>query len=284
MLVPFRYLSATLQKILIANLAIFVAAHILPNMGVDIVGLFRYRADTVVPEVWRFVTYMFTHKDFFHILINMLMLWMFGAEVSRDLGDKEFSKLYFGSGIFGILVNYALFFVGFGEPFVIGASGALMGVMFAYCTLYPTRELYLFFVLRIQAKHLIYLMIGMNVLMYLSPNNISEITHLGGMLGAFLYFKFLYKPTSGYTSNYEWTLPPEKPSFFKGLKEKVNLKSKDVSEEETVVPSAFSERSEEKLDKILKKISETGINSLDEDEVAYLDKVSEKRRVQQGKK
>ncbi len=92
--------------------------------------------------VWQLVTYLFLHSlsSFWHILFNMLMLWMFGAPIEETWGTRRFLQYYFvcgiGAGICVVLVNLA-----FGNPHqrVIGASGAIYGLLLAFGMLFPNQ-------------------------------------------------------------------------------------------------------------------------------------------------
>jgi membrane associated rhomboid family serine protease len=143
--------------------------------------------------IWQFVTYMFLHGNLFHLLINMYVLWMFGCEVERMWGPKQFIRYYFITGIGAGIIHTLI------TPFslipTIGASGAVMGVLAAFAVLFPNREitLLLFFIfpIRMKAKTLALLFIGISLLsgMQGSPDNVAHFAHLGGMLVGYLYMK-----------------------------------------------------------------------------------------------
>ncbi len=144
--------------------------------------------------LWQIVTYMFLHSpvNFFHILFNMYLLWMFGAPVEEAWGNKTFLKYYFfsgiGAGLSILLLNY------FQAPFsyTIGASGAVFALLLAYGLVYPDHKILLFFVIPLKAKYLVVLYGVLELmLMFSSPgSNISHIGHLGGLFFGFLYFVF----------------------------------------------------------------------------------------------
>lgn len=92
--------------------------------------------------VWQFVTYMFLHGGPEHILLNMVVLLIFGVPVEQALGSRRFAVLYFLSGIGSALLYIAL--TGIGQTPLIGASGAVFGVMVAFARLFPEQRLVIF--------------------------------------------------------------------------------------------------------------------------------------------
>lgn len=144
-------------------------------------------------RIWQFVTYMFLHGGFFHILINMYVLWMFGTEVERMWGSKVFYKYYFITGI-GAGLFHAVIMPHSIVP-TVGASGAIMGLLTAYAVLFPNRELtlLLFFILpvRMRAKTLVLLFAGFSLLSGAigTSDGVAHFAHLGGMIVGYIYMK-----------------------------------------------------------------------------------------------
>lgn len=147
-------------------------------------------------RLWQVGTYMFLHGGVFHILFNMLALWMFGAELERMWGTREFLKFYFVTGIgAGVLtVLAALLPFGFSaqlaHAIVIGASGAIYGLLLAYALHFPNRPIYMYFVFPIPAKYFVMIM---GVLAFYSSmserSGVANATHLGGLAVAYVYLK-----------------------------------------------------------------------------------------------
>jgi len=141
-------------------------------------------------QVWRLITYMFLHAmNPVHILVNMFILWMFGPEVERVLGRNRFVRYYFFTGIGAGLCSLIV------KPFdfilVIGASGAVCGILLAFAIYFPNRMLLLMFVIPIKAK---YLVIGLFVLeLFLSisgsQDGIAHFAHVGGALFGYIFLK-----------------------------------------------------------------------------------------------
>jgi len=159
-------------------------------------GLIPYLAWSRL-QIWQFVTYMFLHGDFFHILFNMYSLWVFGSELEAEWGFKRFLTYYFvsgvGAGIFHTFITpHSLI------P-TIGASGAVSGIMVAYALTYPERELQLllFFIIPVRMKAKV-LALGLAALSLAfgaagSPDGIAHFAHLGGMAVGAAFFMLVIR-------------------------------------------------------------------------------------------
>ena len=133
---------------------------------------------------------MFLHGGFWHIVMNMFVLWMFGCELERSWGTKEFIKYYF---LTGTIAGLTIFIWNWGS-FVptIGASGAVFGILIAYAMFFPDREIYVYFLFPIKAKYFV-LIIGIFEFMALpQQDGISHIGHLGGLVAGFFYLRQKY--------------------------------------------------------------------------------------------
>jgi membrane associated rhomboid family serine protease len=182
-------LTPAVRNLLLANGAVFLLKLVLQNgFLVHYFGL----TPAIVHQkfyVWQLLTYMFLHGDFFHILFNMLTLWMFGQDLERDWGSRYFYKFYFISGVGAGLFTLGLTWNS-GVP-TIGASGALFGVLAAFGLLYPNRVIYLWFLFPVKAKYLV-MFFGLFSLLASfqhTSGGIGHVTHLGGMLVGWVYLK-----------------------------------------------------------------------------------------------
>lgn len=148
-------------------------------------------------SLWQLLTHMFMHGGVLHILMNMFVLWMFGSEMEARLGRKQFLQLYFLSGI-GAGLCHAL--ASWNSPVpMLGASGAVLGVLIAYAMLFPERyiTLLLFFVLpvTVKAKHMV---LGFALLTILSVitatgQDVAHFAHLGGFFFGYIYMKAKFR-------------------------------------------------------------------------------------------
>jgi len=142
--------------------------------------------------VWQLFTYLFLHGGLWHILFNMLTLWMFGADLERDWGTRRFLKYYFLCGVgAGVCVVVANLLVGNPYTRTIGASGAIYGLLMAYGLLYPDRIVLFSFLFPMKARYFVLLL---GVIAFLSSlgspgGGVSHLAHLGGMIFGYVYLK-----------------------------------------------------------------------------------------------
>src|SRR5882757_6379743 len=137
------YLPAGVKWLLISNTALFVVYFFANQAGFgQLFRLFALAPRTVVESftIWQLGTYMFLHdpNGFLHILLNMLSLWMFGATLEQTWGTKRFLTYYFVCGVgAGVCVVLAALLFGPMNVSVIGASGAILGLLMAFGILFP---------------------------------------------------------------------------------------------------------------------------------------------------
>jgi membrane associated rhomboid family serine protease len=139
-------------------------------------------------KIWQLVTYMFMHSTsmLFHIIFNMLTLWMFGSILENLWGSKRFIQFYFICGVASGIVQMLI------EPngIAVGASGAIMGLMAAFAYLFPNNVLYMMFIpIPIKAKIAIPLLMAMDLFggVYKTQgDNVAHWAHLGGAAAGFI--------------------------------------------------------------------------------------------------
>ena len=146
--------------------------------------------------VWQLVTYSFLHSGLWHVLFNMLMLWMFGAEFETQWGSRRFLEFYFFCVIGAALVTTTVAYIGFllsPRTITVGASGGVFGILLAYGMIYGDREIFMFpLPFRIKAKYMVGILIFIEIAMVLQgPSGVANIAHLGGALFGFFYVKFM---------------------------------------------------------------------------------------------
>lgn len=187
-------LSSALKALIGANVALFLLQSVVDGMTYTL-GL---RPSAVVDQyaLWQPVTYMFLHAGLLHIVFNMLALWMFGTELERLWGTRAFLQYYFvtgiGAGLLTVLFSLAPLTVARHLHFatVIGASGAIYGLLLAYALQYPNRPIYFYFFFPVPAKYFV-LIVGA-IAFYSSlgaSDGIANATHLGGLVVGYMYLK-----------------------------------------------------------------------------------------------
>ena len=186
-------MSTAMKALIGANVAIFLAQTLMPSLMLTF-GLVP-AAVLGGLQIWRLVSYMFLHGGIFHILFNMLALWMIGSELEHRWGTRYFLKFYFvtgvGAGILTVLFSLLPFEIAtqLYHEIVIGASGAIYGLLLAYGLYFPDRLIY-YIVFPIPAKYFV-LIIGV-ISFYGSmggSSGVANATHLGGLLVAYLLLK-----------------------------------------------------------------------------------------------
>ena len=141
--------------------------------------------------IWTFVTYMFVHGGFSHILFNMLALFIFGMQVERYMGSREFLLFYFVTGTLAGIFSFAVYYcTGSYGVVLMGASGAIFAVQLAYAVFYPDSIIYLWGILPLRAPVMV---LGFTALELISSvfglrQGVAHLTHLAGFGFAWLYF------------------------------------------------------------------------------------------------
>lgn len=187
-------LSTALKALIGANVAVFVVTTFVPSLTL-LLGLVP-AAVVGQLRVWQLVTYMFLHGGLFHILFNMLALWMFGTELERVWGTRYFLKFYFvtGIGAAALTVLFSMLPFGFARQvyysIVIGASGAVYGLLLAYALYFPNRPIYMYLVFPIPARIFVLILGAIELLSSVSaPGGVANATHLGGLLIGYVFLR-----------------------------------------------------------------------------------------------
>ncbi len=142
--------------------------------------------------LWQLFTYIFLHGGVTHILFNLLALWMFGGALENHWGSRKFLFYFFFCGI-GASLCTVLLTPNQRIP-IIGASGAIYGILLAFGWLFPNRPIFLYFLFPIPAKYMVILygLIELFASMEGTGGGIAHLTHLGGLLFGLLYMGYPY--------------------------------------------------------------------------------------------
>ena len=203
---PFTY---WIKRIIIVCGVIYFLQVVLGAVFPGALGLL-YVVGALIPErvlhgfIWQLITYSFLHAGVMHVLINMLMLWMFGAQEELDWGSKKFLEFYLfcvaGAAVTTIAVAYSPIHGVSPLTPTIGASGGVYGVLMAFGMLYGDREIFMFpLPFMMKAKYMVAIMIFLVIIATFQPSQggIANFAHLGGLLFGFVYVKFM--PRKGLT-------------------------------------------------------------------------------------
>ncbi|HEU4890280.1 MAG TPA: rhomboid family intramembrane serine protease [Vicinamibacterales bacterium] len=184
-------ITPAVKWLIIANVAMFLATWIY-----EPIILFLGLTPRIVIEqfwIWQLATYAFLHGGAVHILFNMLGIWMFGVELERLWGTRQFVKYYAITGVGAGLTVLAVGLVlgPYSETYripTIGASGALYGLLVAFAYYYPDRPLLMFFLFPIPAKYFV-MIVGAMAFLSAPQSRVSEAAHLGGLVIGYLYLR-----------------------------------------------------------------------------------------------
>jgi len=194
----FSPLSTAIKALIGINVLMFVATLFAPSLLLQL-GLVP---TWVVHEkrVWQLLTYMFMHAGFFHVAFNMLALWMFGAELERIWGTRFFLKFYFVTGVGAACLTVLISLLPFGPmqqlfvSDVVGASGAIYGLLLAYALYFPERRVYMYLIFPIPTRVFVLIVGAIAFLSSFSETGgVANATHLGGLLVAYIYLTSLRK-------------------------------------------------------------------------------------------
>ena len=179
-------LTPVVRNLLIINVVIFIIQSVMP---VATYYLALYDINSGYFKPYQFLTYMFAHGGFMHIFFNMMALVSLAPILETYWGDKKFLLFYLATGI-GAGVVYAAvnFFVHSQGGSMLGASGAIYGVLMAFGMTFPNMQVSLFFI-PIQAKYLVFVMGFLTYLMDRS-GQVAHLAHFGGALIAFLMITY----------------------------------------------------------------------------------------------
>jgi membrane associated rhomboid family serine protease len=238
-------------RLLIANVLVYFLQQTVGGLEVQL----AFIPSLMLARPWTIVTYMFVHGSLTHILFNMIALYFFGPRVEQRIGSERFFSLYMISGITGGLLS----FVFAPAAPIIGASGAIFGVMLAYARFWPRDRIYIWGVLPIEAR---WLVIGYTVLSLWwgfggGASGTAHFAHLGGFVGGFLCLLYMQKHQGTKRFRKQATAVPQAKDSLLGDWRKVDR-------------TRIHAINREEVDRILDKISKSGIASLTPQERLFL--------------
>lgn len=278
--------GSSLTKLIYLNIGVFLFIKIVnvlfilsghPNASYDIfldnLGLPAYW-EFFLYRPWTIITYMFTHFSFFHLLFNMLWLYWFGSFFLNHFSRRKLVAVYLWGGLSGALVyllcyNLLPFFrASLFHTTAIGASASVMAVVFAVCCYLPHQRIYIFLLGPIKLIHLALFTAVIDLLSIPSANAGGHIAHLGGALFGYLFIagvRHRLNPVTGITSLFQTI-----GHMFSG-RPRMHVKyKKPVSQMNDREYNEYKKQKDERINKILDKISKSGYESLTRQEKEIL--------------
>jgi rhomboid family protein len=242
-------------RLIVANIAVFFLEKTAANPNV-ILQWIAFVPSLIIVRPWTLITYMFAHDPYglSHIFWNMLGLFFFGPRVEARLGSRNFMTLYLTSGIAGAL----LAFTAPGIP-LIGASGALYGVMMAFAYFWPRDKILIWGVFPVEARVLVIAYTAIELFSGVGgfAPGIAHFTHLGGFAGAYLYLRWLEKRGERRAQRFRTQSQPK-------------VEDRSLANWRRVNPASAHEINRDELNRILDKIGKSGLSSLTAQERAFL--------------
>ncbi|MBN1412494.1 MAG: rhomboid family intramembrane serine protease [Spirochaetales bacterium] len=189
---PFRYAYWNVTIILIVANVIAFLSTLMMQSNDNMFGNFMYylvlNPRNVVEQgfIWQLVTYMFLHGGYMHLLFNMFALFMFGIQLEKAMGSKEFLLFYL---VMGILSGLSAFIVSY-DGYMLGASGAIYGVLLAFAVLFPNTRILLFFVIPMKAPLAVLIFAIAAIVLQLTNTmpGVAHFAHLAGLIFGAIYF------------------------------------------------------------------------------------------------
>jgi membrane associated rhomboid family serine protease len=286
----FSFFPPVIKMLLIVNTAVFALLWFFGNFTLDGIMLSNVFNEYLglMPVghgfyPWQLLTYQFMHANIMHLLFNMVFgLWMFGMEVENMWGSKKFLTFYLACGIVAGIAQLILApllqsssivdIYGRGIP-TVGASGAVYGVLIAFGMLFPDRYIFIYFLLPIKAKYFVMVLIAIGVLS-VGQSGVANLAHLGGALAGYVYIVYdrrRFGIRQSVRNATGWFSPKPKQSQSE-YQDVVEAKVFDIREGKKDDRSDLQKR----IDDILDKISQSGYQSLTEEEKKILFEASKK--------
>ena len=243
------------KRLLVTNIAVFLATgFVVPGNLVNQLVL----VPALLPiRPWTVITYQFLHAGFLHLLFNMVALYFFGPRLEARIGGKHFLLLYLLSGAGGAVLSLLT-----PQAFIVGASGAVFGVLLGFARYWPRERIYIYALIPIEARVLVIFMAILSLWSGISGGgNIAHFAHLGGFIGGWIYLKLM-----------EHNSPARK---FKMKVEATGLgrpSGRDLQRWEGLDREGLHPINKEEFDRVLAKAREHGAPSLTSQERAFMER------------
>ncbi len=242
------------RRLLIANVAVFFLTLALPGEIVNQLVL----VPALLPiRPWSVLTYQFLHAGFWHLLMNMVGLFFFGPRLEARIGSRHFLLLYLVSGVGG-----AVFSILTPRAFIVGASGAVFGVLLGFARYWPRERIYVYAVIPVEARVLVVFLAALSLWSGIGGGgNIAHFAHLGGFVGGWIYLNVMERrsPARRFKREVE-EAGIGKPS------------GRDLERWEGVDRDGLHPINRDEYDRVLGKAREEGVPSVTAQERAFMER------------
>jgi len=225
---------------------------------------------TVLTHPWSLLSYMFLHANLWHLLFNMIMLYVAGDLCCRYMGSRRFGWIYFLSGIMGglfFLLCYNIFPVFYNShSTLVGASAGVLGVFMAVAAYAPNQQVYVWPFRRtpVRMKWLALIFLALDLLSITGYNSGGHFAHIGGAITGFLFV---------YLSQRYTPLKRAERKNIRASRHRSRMKAGNKQKQRPVSDEQYNRnrhQDQQRVDAILDKISKSGYDSLSKEEKAFL--------------
>jgi|SRR3990170_811181 len=254
-------LTPWVRRVIAANAVVYLLT-ITVFTGSWFFRTFAFAPSTALAQPWTLVTYTLVHAGFLHLAFNMLMLFFFGPAVEERMGGRAFLRYYLFCGLGGAALSLAIALVAPVAPFV-GASGAVFGVALAFALNWPDAPILVFpLPVPIKAKWLVLGLAAIDLALAVLParDGVAHLAHLGGFLFGFLYLRGAALAARVPSS------APQRRSRARARSLQNGAEGRRRRDGPRRPASRPDETIQAKIDRLLDKISATGIDSLTPEE------------------
>ena len=256
-------LTTWVRRLLVANLAVFGVT----LLSRELYALMVLYPPAVLIRPWTIVTYMFLHAGIAHLFFNLLGLFFFGPRLESRLGARGFMLLYFLSGIGGGV--FSLLFAR--EAAVVGASGAVYGVLLGFAMFWPRERIYIYGIIPVEAWLLASILVFVSLAAGTSPgagSRTAHFAHLGGAAFAFVFLKW-----------WEWRMGASKRDFQRQLRPDATGKGLvgdrvALARWKGISVESLHELNRGEVERLLAKAERDGPASLTQSERDFMDRMS----------
>lgn len=250
------------RRLLIVNVIVFFAQQASPlvvHYGALVPALLLQRP-------WSALTYMFLHGGLLHLGLNMLILYFFGPRLEHRLGPTHFLGVYFVSGLAAAMSSFFT-----PAATIVGASGAIYGIMLAYAEFWPRDRLYLYFVVPVEARWVVLGLTGLAIYGIVRTSmgvsdGIAHHAHLGGFAGAWIYLRLLARNSAAARFKRKASRSPSRGWA---------RDREAIRRWRSIDRDSLHEVNREAFDDVMEKLATQGVGSLSDREREFLDRFAE---------
>jgi membrane associated rhomboid family serine protease len=246
------------RRLLIANVVVYISMGLMPPEVLNQLVLVPALAPL---RPWTVITYQFLHAGLLHLLFNMIALFFFGPRLELRVGSRHFIFLYLLSGVAGAALSVFTPTVA-----IVGASGAVFGVLLGFARYWPREKIWIWAVFPVEARILVIVLAAMSIMGGISgAGNVAHLAHLGGFVGGWAYLKILERrsPARKFRKQVEAVTAP-------------SVSGRDLARWREVDSSALHPLNREEFERVLGKAEKHGVPSLSAQERAFMERIAQR--------